>query len=94
MRNTASLFILDEPTSALDTISEFNFFQEFSQTIKGAITIFSTHRFVSAKFSNKILVLDDGYLIEEGTHDNLIMLNGKYHKMYNYYLKSYQLIHE
>lgn len=94
MNEKASIYILDEPTSSLDIISEHNFFLDFSKNISNSIVIFSTHRFVSAKFSNKILVLDNGKLIECGTHDNLIKKKGKYYKMYNYYLRSYEIIHE
>lgn len=94
MNDKASIYILDEPTSSLDIISEHNFFLDFSKNISNSIVIFSTHRFVSAKFSNKILVLDNGKLIECGAHDNLIKKKGKYYKMYNYYLRSYEIIHE
>lgn len=94
MNDKANIYILDEPTSSLDIISEHNFFLDFSKNISNSIVIFSTHRFVSAKFSNKILVLDNGRLIENGTHDSLIKKKGKYYKMYNYYLRSYEIIHE
>lgn len=75
-------YILDEPTSSLDPISEYNFFLKLKNNLNNKIGIFITHRFINAKFANKIIVLDNGTISECGTHEELIKSNGIYKKMY------------
>ena len=79
----AQLKILDEPTAALDPISESNVYKEFEKITGGDTTIFISHRLGSIKLADTILVVDDGKIAEQGSHDELIRLGGIYADMYN-----------
>ena len=81
--NTAPIRILDEPTAALDPIVESNIYQMFNKLSKGKTTISITHRLGAAKIADEIIVIDDGYVKEQGSHQELIALNGLYASMYN-----------
>ncbi|MCX8131603.1 MAG: ABC transporter ATP-binding protein/permease [Clostridia bacterium] len=78
----APVRILDEPTAALDPIAESNIYQNFSQISTGQLTIFITHRLGAAKLADEILVIDDGMVAEQGTHDELMRKNGLYAEMF------------
>lgn len=75
-------FILDEPTASLDPLSEYEFFLKINSNLKNKIGIFVTHRFTNAKFANRIIVLDNGKIIESGTHEQLVKSGGLYSKMF------------
>lgn len=81
--NSAPLKILDEPTAALDPVSESNIYKKFEQISKDRTTIFISHRLGSTQLADKIFVLDNGTIAEEGDHDTLMNLNGLYYDMYN-----------
>lgn len=85
-----NLYILDEPTSALDPQSEYIFFKRFIESTKGSTSFYVTHRFTNVKFANKILVLDNGQIIQRGTHSSLIKENGLYKKMFDYQTMTYK----
>ncbi|MEN8906532.1 MAG: ABC transporter ATP-binding protein [Clostridiales bacterium] len=78
----ASVYILDEPSSSLDPIAEKEIFEQFFNAVENKIGIFTSHRFSTVKFAKTILVFDGGYVIEEGTHDELIEFGGHYKKLY------------
>ena len=80
--NGASLRILDEPTSALDPISESKVYESFEKISKDKTTVFISHRLGSTKIADVILVLENGILVEQGSHEKLIELEGTYAKMY------------
>lgn len=82
MRN-ADVYILDEPSSFLDPISERDLFMLFRDLMKERIGIFITHRFGSARLADQILVMDQGRIIESGTHQELMTLGGVYAEMFN-----------
>jgi ATP-binding cassette subfamily B protein len=82
--------ILDEPTAALDPISESQIYEEFEKLMEGKTTIFISHRLGSTKLADDILVIDDGKIIERGTHDSLIDMNGQYAMMYETQKEWYQ----
>lgn len=81
--SSAQLKILDEPTAALDPISESSVYSEFEKISKGSATIFISHRLGSTKLADTILVVGDGKIIEQGSHNELIALGGVYAQMYS-----------
>jgi len=80
--NNAPLKILDEPTSALDPIAESTLYKSFEKITKNQTTIFISHRLGSTKLADIIYVLDEGKIKEQGTHANLMALQGIYRHMY------------
>jgi len=78
----ATLRILDEPTASLDPISESEVYSQFENISKGVTTIFISHRLGSTKLADKIFVISDGVVKEEGSHESLLRLQGLYFTMY------------
>lgn len=78
-----SFVILDEPTSALDPISEAEIYENFNDMIKDKSAIYISHRMSSCKFCDEIMVFRNGELIEKGSHEDLINLNGEYALLFN-----------
>lgn len=76
-------FILDEPTASLDPFSELDIFKQLYMNSDDKINIIITHRFINVNFTNIIIVLKNGEIIEQGTHDELLKRNGYYTDMYN-----------
>jgi ATP-binding cassette subfamily B protein len=86
----AQLLILDEPTAALDARSEFEVFQRFSELTAGKAALFISHRFSTVRMADRIIVLDNGRIAEEGTHDQLASLGGRYAEMFEMQASSYR----
>ncbi len=78
----ASLLILDEPTAALDARSEYQFFQELFKKTREQSVIVISHRFSSVRVADRIIVLKNGHVKEEGTHDDLANRKGLYAELY------------
>ncbi|WDV45683.1 ABC transporter ATP-binding protein [Clostridiaceae bacterium M8S5] len=76
------IVILDEPTSALDPIAENEMYLKYNSLTKDTTSIFISHRLSSTRFCDRIFFLENGEIIEEGTHDDLIKLGGKYANMF------------
>lgn len=87
----ASIIIFDEPSAALDAEAEDRIFKNFEAIAYNKTGIMISHRISSAKMSNKIIVLDGGEIVEEGTHDELVALDGLYAKLYNLQMHKYTL---
>lgn len=85
----APIVILDEPSAALDAEAEDRIFKIFEDISEGKTCIMISHRISSARMSNKVIVLDNGKIVEEGTHNELITLNGLYAKLYNLQREKY-----
>ena len=83
--------ILDEPSSALDPISEYEVFQSMLEICSKKTIIFISHRLSSATIADKIYMLENGEIIEEGTHNELINLNGKYAEMFQKQAEKYKI---
>ena len=79
----ATFMILDEPTAALDPITESELYEKYKDFSKNKSSIFISHRLASTKFCNRILLMENGRIKEEGTHDELMSLNGDYANMFN-----------
>lgn len=77
LRN-APIMVLDEPTSAMDSWSEMEWFERFRHLARGKVAAIITHRFTVAMQADRIFVMDDGRIVEEGTHRELLHLNGVY----------------
>ncbi len=86
----AQLLILDEPTAALDARSEFEVFHRFTELTTGKMALFISHRFSTVRSADRILVLENGKITEEGTHDELARLGGRYAEMFEMQASSYR----
>ncbi len=79
----ADILILDEPTASLDALAEYDVYQRFADLTSGKTTVFISHRFSTVRMAKHILLLKEGRLFEEGTHDELMRLGGQYAEMFN-----------
>lgn len=87
--SSSDILILDEPTSALDPMAEQEIYNEFERLNKGKTSIFVSHRLSSATVASKIVVLEYGKVIEEGTHKELMALGGRYYELFTTQAKRY-----
>lgn len=79
---TSPIVILDEPTASLDAFAEQGIFDAFSSVTKGRLAVLISHRFSTVRMAKTILVLDEGQLVESGSHEELLEKNGLYASMY------------
>ena len=86
----AQLLILDEPTAALDAKSEHEVFQRFAELTRGKMAVLISHRFSTVKMADRILVLENGQIAEEGAHDQLLLRGGRYAEMFELQAASYR----
>lgn len=86
----AQVLILDEPTAALDARSEFEVFQRFKEVSEGRTAVLISHRFSSVRMADRILVLADGKVEAQGTHDQLIAQSGRYAELFELQAASYR----
>ena len=85
----SDILILDEPTASLDPIAEQEIFNQFDTLRGGKTSIFVSHRLSSATTADKIIVLKDGRLIEEGNHAQLMRAKGEYYTLFSTQAKRY-----
>lgn len=86
----AQLLILDEPTAALDARSEMEVFERFAELTAGKMALLISHRFSTVRMADRIVVLEGGRLVEEGTHAQLVALGGRYAGMFEMQAASYR----
>jgi ATP-binding cassette, subfamily B, bacterial len=86
----AQLLILDEPTAALDAKSEHEVFERFGELTKGKMALLISHRFSTVRMADRIIVLESGTIVEQGTHDALIQMGGRYSKMFELQAANYR----
>lgn len=82
--------ILDEPSSALDPIAEYNMYCNMMEASEGKTVFFISHRMSSARMADRILFLEHGRIVEEGTHQELLEKNGRYAEMFHLQAQNYQ----
>ncbi len=90
-RKDAQVLILDEPTAALDPRSEFDVYQRFAELTRGKTTLLVTHRLASVRIASRILVLKQGCLLEQGSHEELIGQGGEYAALWKMQAEQYQV---
>ncbi len=86
----AQVLILDEPTAALDARSEFHVFRRFAELTAGKMALFISHRFSTVRMADRIVVLANGRIAEEGSHEELANLGGRYAEMFEMQAASYR----
>ncbi len=90
MRTRADILVLDEPTAAMDAQAEAEVFEHFRQLSRGRITILISHRFSTVRMADQIAVLDRGRIVEHGSHDELMRLNGSYAHLFTLQARGYR----
>lgn len=78
----APIFVLDEPTAALDPVAEYEIYQKFNEITSNRTTVFISHRLSSCQFCDEIAVIDEGKIIQWGSHDKLVAEDGKYRELW------------
>ena len=86
----AQILVLDEPTAALDAKSEHEVFQRFADLTEGKLALFISHRFSTVRMADRIIVLEEGRIAEEGDHDRLMEMRRRYFGMFELQAASYR----
>jgi ATP-binding cassette, subfamily B, bacterial len=86
----ADVLILDEPTAALDARSEYEVFQRFRDLSLGKTAILISHRFSTVRMADRILVLEDGHVVESGSHEELVASGGRYAELFELQASGYR----
>lgn len=90
MRANADILVLDEPTSAMDAQAEYEIFNHFRTLTKNQMVILISHRFSTVRMADKILVIEAGEVVEEGTHEELLQAKGRYARLFYLQAAGYQ----
>lgn len=90
MRTRADVLVLDEPTAAMDAQAEAEVFEHFRQLAHDRITILISHRFSTVRMADQIVVLNGGHIVERGTHEELMHLNGRYAQLFTLQARGYR----
>ncbi len=86
----AQILILDEPTASLDARAEFEVYQRFVELTTGKMAVLISHRFSTVRMADRILVLEHGKIVEQGSHQQLLVLGGKYSELFELQAAGYR----
>ena len=90
----APVLILDEPTAALDPIAESEIYQKYNDMTAGKSAVYISHRLASTRFCDRIILIENNSIAEEGTHEELLAKNGRYAELFEiqsrYYRDNYR----
>lgn len=90
MREEADILVLDEPTASLDAEAEHHVFERFRALARGRSTIIISHRFPTVRRADRIVVLEHGQIVEQGSHDSLVAAHGRYARMFELQASGYR----
>ena len=86
----APVIVLDEPTAALDPVSENRLYETYDEVMQGKTTVFISHRLASTRFCHRIVLIEHGQITEEGTHEELLAIKGRYYELFETQAKYYR----
>lgn len=86
----APILILDEPTAALDALAEQDVYERYNELAQGRTSVYISHRLASTRFCDRVILLEDGGIREEGTHEQLMSLGGRYAQLFRIQSKYYR----
>jgi ATP-binding cassette subfamily B protein len=90
MRRDADILVLDEPTAAMDAAAEATVFEHFRALTRGRMAILISHRFSTVRMADKIAVIENGEIVEQGSHDELVALDGRYARLFSLQARGYR----
>jgi ATP-binding cassette subfamily B protein len=90
MREGADILVLDEPTAAMDARAEAEIFEQFRELAQSRMVILISHRFSTVRRADQILVIQEGRILERGSHEELMALNGHYANLFQLQARGYR----